>query len=90
MQFWKDLTLPFYGYNRPGAKISEGVRDASWRQGMTCGMPGAYFCIKAFSETDLSGDLEKRSFAVDSAHRSTASRSQPSARGLTRTVAEQS
>jgi non-heme chloroperoxidase len=58
-QFWKDLSLPFYGYNRPGAKISEGVRDAFWRQGMATGLPAAYFCIKAFSETDQTADLLK-------------------------------
>jgi non-heme chloroperoxidase len=58
-QFWKDLSLPFYGYNRPGAKVSEGVRESFWRQGMMCGLPGAYFCIKAFSETDLTEDLKK-------------------------------
>jgi non-heme chloroperoxidase len=58
-QFWKDLSLPFYGYNRPGAKISEGVRNSFWLQGMMCGFPGSYFCIKAFSETDLTKDLEK-------------------------------
>jgi non-heme chloroperoxidase len=58
-QFWKDLSLPFYGYNRPGAKISEGVRESFWLQGMMCGFPAAYFCIKAFSETDLTEDLER-------------------------------
>src|SRR5207344_177691 len=58
-QFWKDLSLPFYGYNRPGAKISEGVRESFWLQGMMCGFPGSYFCIKAFSETDLTEDLKK-------------------------------
>ena len=58
-QFFKDLTLPFYGYNRPGAKISEGVREAFWRQGMMAGFPACYFCIKAFSETDLTEDLKK-------------------------------
>jgi non-heme chloroperoxidase len=58
-QFFKDLSMPFYGYNRPGAKISEGVRESFWMQGMTCGLPGAYFCIKAFSETDLTEDLKK-------------------------------
>ena len=57
-QFWKDLSLPFYGYNRPGAKISEGVRASFWLQGMMCGFPGSYFCIKAFSETDLTEDLK--------------------------------
>jgi non-heme chloroperoxidase len=58
-QFWKDLSMPFYGYNRPGAKISEGVREAFWRQGMMAGFPASYFCIKAFSETDLTEDLKK-------------------------------
>ncbi len=58
-QFFKDLSLPFYGYNRPGAKISEGVRDSFFLQGMLCGFPGAYECIKAFSETDFTEDLKK-------------------------------
>jgi len=58
-QFFKDLTMPFYGYNRPGAKVSEGVRESFWLQGMMCGFPGSYFCIKAFSETDLTEDLKK-------------------------------
>jgi len=58
-QFWKDLSLPFYSYNRPGAKISEGVRESFWRQSMMAGLPASYFCIKAFSETDLTRDLEK-------------------------------
>jgi non-heme chloroperoxidase len=58
-QFWKDLSLPFYGYNRSGAKISEGVRESFWMQGMMAGMPAAYFCIKAFSETDLTEDLKR-------------------------------
>jgi non-heme chloroperoxidase len=58
-QFWKDLSMPFYGYNRPGAKISEGVRESFWLQGMMAGFPAAYFCIKAFSETDLTEDLKK-------------------------------
>ena len=58
-QFWKDLTLPFYGYNRPGAKISGGVRQSFWLQGMMAGFPAAYFCIKAFSETDHTEDLKK-------------------------------
>jgi len=58
-QFFKDLTMPFYGYNRPGAKISEGVRDSFWLQGMMAGFPAAYFCIKAFSETDFTEDLKK-------------------------------
>jgi non-heme chloroperoxidase len=58
-QFWKDLSLPFYGYNRPGAKVSEGVRESFWLQGMMAGFPASYFCIKAFSETDLTDDLKK-------------------------------
>lgn len=58
-QFFKDLSMPFYGYNRPGAKISEGVRNAFWRMGMIAGFPAAYFCIKAFSETDQTEDLKK-------------------------------
>ena len=58
-QFFKDLTIPFYGYNRPGAKISEGVREGFVRQGMLAGFPAAYFCVKAFSETDLTEDLKK-------------------------------
>ena len=51
-QFWKDLSMAFYGYNRPGAKISQGIRDSFWLQGMMAGFPASYFCIKAFSETD--------------------------------------
>jgi non-heme chloroperoxidase len=58
-QFFKDLSMPFYGYNRLGAKISEGVREAFWHQGMMAGFPAAYFCIKAFSETDFTDDLRK-------------------------------
>src|SRR6202050_2445951 len=58
-QFFKDLTLPFFGYNRPGATISEGVRENFWFQGMQCGVKGAYDCIKAFSETDFTEDLKK-------------------------------
>ena len=58
-QFWKDLSMPFYGYNRPGAKISEGVRESFCLQGMMAGIPACYFCIKAFSETDMTEDLKK-------------------------------
>ena len=58
-QFWKDLSMPFYGYNRQGAKVSEGVRESFWLQGMMAGIPASYFCIKAFSETDLTEDLKK-------------------------------
>jgi non-heme chloroperoxidase len=58
-QFFMDLTLPFYGYNRPDAKVSQGVRDSFWMQGMMAGLPACYFCIKAFSETDQTEDLKK-------------------------------
>jgi len=57
--YWKELAMPFYGFNRPGAKISEGLRESFWLQGMMCGLPGAYDCVKAFSETDLTEDLKK-------------------------------
>jgi non-heme chloroperoxidase len=58
-QFFKDLTMPFYGFNRPGAKISQGIREGFWLQGMMCGFNAAFDCIKAFSETDFTEDLKK-------------------------------
>jgi non-heme chloroperoxidase len=58
-RYFKDLTMAFYGYNRPGAKISEGVRESFWLQGMMAAFPAAYFCIEAFSETDFTDDLRK-------------------------------
>jgi non-heme chloroperoxidase len=58
-QFYRDITLPFYGYNRPGAKVSEGIREHWWLQGMMGGMKAHYDCIKAFSETDFTEDLKK-------------------------------
>ena len=58
-QFFSDLSAPFYGYNRPGAKVSQGVRDSFWMQGMLCGHNAAYDCIKVFSETDFTEDLKK-------------------------------
>jgi non-heme chloroperoxidase len=58
-QFFKDLSAPFYGANRPGAKVSQGLRDSFWLQGMICGLQAAYECIKAFSETDFTEDLKK-------------------------------
>jgi non-heme chloroperoxidase len=58
-QFYEDITLPFYGYNRPGAIISQGVRDNWWRQAMMGGIKAQYDCIKAFSETDFTDDLKK-------------------------------
>ena len=58
-QFWRDLSAPFYGANRPGAKVSQGLRDSFWMQGMQCGLRAAYDCVKAFSETDFTEDLKK-------------------------------
>lgn len=58
-KFFKELSLPFYGYNRDGAKVSYGVRESFWLQGMMAGLPASYFCIKAFSETDLTQDLKR-------------------------------
>jgi non-heme chloroperoxidase len=58
-QFFKDLSAPFYGANRPGNKVSQGLRDSFWLQGMLCGHKAAYDCIKAFSETDFTEDLKK-------------------------------
>ena len=58
-QFWKELSLSFYGYNRPGAKASEGVRDSFWLQSTLAGFPASYLCIKAFSETDFTEDLKR-------------------------------
>ena len=58
-QFFKDLSVPFYGASRPGAKMSQGLRDSFWLQGMLCGFKAAYNCIKAFSETDFTEDLKK-------------------------------
>jgi non-heme chloroperoxidase len=58
-QFFKELTIAFYGYNRPNAKVSDGVREAFWMQAMMAGFPACYFCVKAFSETDTTADLKK-------------------------------
>jgi non-heme chloroperoxidase len=58
-QFFKDLSAPFYGANRAGAKVSPGLRDSFWLQGMQCGFKAAYDCIKAFSETDFTEDLQR-------------------------------
>lgn len=57
-QYFQDFTLPFYGYNREGAKISQGIRDNWWRQGMMGGIKALYDCVKAFSETDFTADLK--------------------------------
>jgi non-heme chloroperoxidase len=58
-QFYKDVSMPFYGYNKPDAKPSEGVRDSFWLQGMQSSIVASYECIKAFSETDFTEDLKK-------------------------------
>jgi non-heme chloroperoxidase len=58
-QFFEDLSMPFYGYNKPDAKISQGVRDEFWREGMLVSIKGSYDCIKQFSETDFTEDLKK-------------------------------
>jgi non-heme chloroperoxidase len=58
-QFFKDLSAPFYGANRPGAKVSQGLRDSFWLQGLVGSLKGIYECIKAFSETDFTEDLKK-------------------------------
>ena len=57
-QFFRELTEPFYGANRPGAKVSQGLKDSFLRQGLVCGFNAAYDCIKAFSETDVTADLQ--------------------------------
>src|SRR5437762_1637092 len=58
-QFWKDLSAPFYGANRTDNKVSQGLRDSFWLQGMMAGHKAVYDCIKAFSETDFTEDLKK-------------------------------
>ena len=58
-EFYRDITLPFYGYNRPGAKISEGIREHWWLQGMVGSIKAHFDCIKVFSETDTTEDLKK-------------------------------
>lgn len=58
-QYYRDLSIPFYGYNKPDAKPSEGVKDQFWRLGMQSSIIGSYDCIKAFSETDFTEDLKK-------------------------------
>jgi len=57
--FWKELAVPFYGFNRPGAKVSQGLIDSFWLQGMLAGHKAVYDCVKAFSETDQTEDLKK-------------------------------
>ena len=58
-QYFRDLSAPFYGANRSGAKVSQGLRDSFWLQSMLCGHKAAYDCVKAFSETDFTEDLKK-------------------------------
>lgn len=58
-QFWKELSVPFYGANRAGARVSQGLQDSFWLQGMLAGHKAVYDCIKAFSETDFTEDLKK-------------------------------
>ena len=58
-QYYQDLSTPFYGANRPGSAVSQGLRDSFWQMCMTVGVKGAYDCVKAFSETDTTEDLKK-------------------------------
>jgi non-heme chloroperoxidase len=58
-QFYKDLSVPFYGANRPGSTVSQGLRDSFWAMSVLVGLKGAYDCVKAFSETDMTEDLKK-------------------------------
>jgi non-heme chloroperoxidase len=58
-QFYKDLSLPFYGYNREGAPISEGLRESFWMQGMQGSIKAEYDCVEQFSESDFTEDLKK-------------------------------
>lgn len=58
-QFFKDLAMPFYGANRSGARVSQGVMDSFWLQGMQAGFKAAFDCIREFSETDFTEDLKK-------------------------------
>ena len=58
-QFFKDFSIPFYGFNRPGAKVSEGLRDSFLLQASLAGLPNVYYCIKAFGQTDFTEDLKK-------------------------------
>jgi non-heme chloroperoxidase len=58
-QFYKDVSIPFFGYNKPDAKISEGIKEEFWRLGMQSSIKGSYDCVKAFSEDDFTEDLKK-------------------------------
>jgi non-heme chloroperoxidase len=67
-QFWKDLANPFFGANRPGATVSQGAKDDFWRQGMLVNLAAAYDCVKAFSQTDQTADLEAIEVPILIAH----------------------
>ncbi|MGW4328142.1 alpha/beta fold hydrolase [Nocardia sp. NPDC004573] len=67
-QFWKDLSVPFYGANRPGAEVSQGLRDHFWLMGMQVGLKAALDCVKAFSETDFTAELPSIDIPVLVAH----------------------
>ncbi|UWP84077.1 alpha/beta fold hydrolase [Dactylosporangium fulvum] len=67
-QFYQDLSVPFYGANRPGANVSQGARDQFWRLGMQAGLKNAYDCVKQFSEVDFTGDLQRIDVPVLVAH----------------------
>jgi non-heme chloroperoxidase len=67
-QFWKDLSEPFFGANREGANVSQGAKDDFWRQGMLVNLAAAYDCVKAFSETDQTADLEAIEVPILIAH----------------------
>ncbi|MGB4778221.1 alpha/beta fold hydrolase [Microbacterium sp.] len=67
-QFWKDLAVSFFGFNRDGAAVSQGAIDDFWRQGMLVNLSAAYDCVKAFSETDQNGDLEALAVPILIAH----------------------
>ncbi|KAA9162562.1 alpha/beta hydrolase [Amycolatopsis acidicola] len=67
-QYWKDLAVPFYGFNRDGAAVSQGLIDDFWRQGMNAGLASAYDCVKAFSETDFTEDLKALDVPILIAH----------------------
>jgi non-heme chloroperoxidase len=67
-QFWKDLSEPFFGANREGSNVSQGAKDDFWRQGMLVNLAAAYDCVKAFSETDQTADLEAIEVPILIAH----------------------
>ncbi|GAA2712068.1 MULTISPECIES: alpha/beta hydrolase [Streptomyces] len=67
-QFYYELSESFYGFNRPGATVSEGKRREFWLQGMQAGLKGAFDCVEAFSETDFTEDLKKIDIPVLVAH----------------------